>query len=52
MLNRLPKQPDETENQNEQNTSDIVDSLFMSILKKRGLNAPATRERNRRLKVP
>ena len=53
VLDRLPKQPDETENQDEQNTSDIVDSSFKSILKEmRGLDAPETRKWNKRLKVP
>ena len=54
VLDRLPKHSDETKNQDEPNTSDIVDSLFMSILEdvKRGLDAPATRKRNKRLKVP
>ena len=53
VLQRLPKQPDETENQDEQNTSDIVDSSFTSFLKEMcGLDAPATRKRSKRLKVP
>ena len=53
VLERLPKQPNETENQDEQNTSDIVDSSFTSFLKEmRGLDAPATRKRSKRLKVP
>ena len=51
VLNRLPKQSDETKNQDDQNTSNDVDSSFMSILKKmHGLDAPASGRQNKRFK--
>ena len=53
VLGRLPNLTDSTGNEDQQDTSDIVNSSFMDVLKEmRGLDAPAARKRSKRLKVP